>query len=233
MSTLYLIRHGQAGFASPEYDILSPRGAEQMQHLGAYLAERRVAIDAIYSGPRRRQILSAQALVEAARQQGATISDAQVLEDLDEFPFGEILQAAVSQGIRADYVALREELGGDPLHHPRGFEQLFRLSVGRWVNAQVAGPESFVDFVARIERGLTTIRSHEGRGRRIAVVTSAGVIAATARAALGLDGPTAMRLCLQLYNSSLSTFRYREDLLSLISLNCTPHLTSDALVTLR
>ena len=54
MSTLYLIRHGQASFGAEDYDVLSALGAEQARALGAYFAARRWPVDALYVGPRAR-----------------------------------------------------------------------------------------------------------------------------------------------------------------------------------
>ena len=55
MSTLYLIRHGQASYTSDEPP-LSDLGHQQALHLGRWAAERAFTLDAVYQGPRLRQI---------------------------------------------------------------------------------------------------------------------------------------------------------------------------------
>ena len=55
MSTLYLVRHGQASFGTDNYDQLSATGREQVQVLGNYFASLGERIDTIYSGALMRQ----------------------------------------------------------------------------------------------------------------------------------------------------------------------------------
>ena len=55
MSTLYLIRHGQASFGTDNYDQLSEKGRRQVQLLGEYFAETGEKIDRIYTGTLQRQ----------------------------------------------------------------------------------------------------------------------------------------------------------------------------------
>ncbi|MGH9838118.1 MAG: histidine phosphatase family protein [Blastocatellia bacterium] len=54
MSTIYLIRHGQAG-TRENYDVLSTLGREQARLLGAHFAERKMGFDSIYAGGLNRQ----------------------------------------------------------------------------------------------------------------------------------------------------------------------------------
>src|SRR5688572_2418798 len=55
MSTLYLVRHGQASFGTDNYDQLSKVGREQVVLLGQFFAEGAEKIDRIYSGSLQRQ----------------------------------------------------------------------------------------------------------------------------------------------------------------------------------
>jgi broad specificity phosphatase PhoE len=54
MTSLYLIRHGQAG-PRQRYDELSTLGREQARRLGDHFALRRVRFDAVVSGTLNRQ----------------------------------------------------------------------------------------------------------------------------------------------------------------------------------
>ncbi|MFV0278797.1 MAG: histidine phosphatase family protein, partial [Parahaliea sp.] len=63
MSTLYLIRHGQASFGADDYDKLSERGCRQADMVGRYFAEQGVKLDAAYSGDLLRQRETAQSVL--------------------------------------------------------------------------------------------------------------------------------------------------------------------------
>ena len=60
MSTLYLVRHGQASFGTANYDQLSATGREQAKRLAGRLRLRGERIDGIYSGSLMRQRETAQ-----------------------------------------------------------------------------------------------------------------------------------------------------------------------------
>jgi broad specificity phosphatase PhoE len=98
------------------------------------------------------------------------------------------------------------------------------------VNAK--GVESWLEFRARVRRGLSIVRS-DGRGRRIAVFTSAGPVAAAVQLALGADDDTALSMAFRVRNSSFSQFLFSGNRFSLASFNETPHLVDASLVTLR
>ena len=55
MATIYLIRHGQASFGADDYDKLSPLGEKQAEHVGYYLRDHGITLDAAYSGDLKRQ----------------------------------------------------------------------------------------------------------------------------------------------------------------------------------
>ena len=50
MSSLYLVRHGQASFLADDYDVLSPLGEEQARQLGRYWARIGLRVDEVIAG---------------------------------------------------------------------------------------------------------------------------------------------------------------------------------------
>jgi len=62
VSTIHLIRHGQASFGSADYDRLSSLGEQQVMHLRDHYARIRQPVDAIYSGTLQRQRSTAEIL---------------------------------------------------------------------------------------------------------------------------------------------------------------------------
>jgi hypothetical protein len=92
MSTLVLMRHGQASFGEARYDALSGLGLAQAQATGAWLRERGDTPTAVWHGPRRRHAdTAAQRLASA----GATPRP-QLAAGLEEFAEGEEVLAAAA-----------------------------------------------------------------------------------------------------------------------------------------
>jgi broad specificity phosphatase PhoE len=233
MGTLYLIRHGQAGFDQADYDVLSPLGAVQSQRLGAYFVLAKLGLDRLYCAPRRRHRETTAALRDGAQQAGVTLPEPLHAPAFDEFPFADILREACTTGLQSEYEALTVELGGrDPLTDGRAFIKLFRLAMQRWAAGSVKGTESFLDFTSRVRTGLHEITS-AGRGRHIAVVTSAGAIAALLMHLLELSPEQMLKFCLALRNTSFTELRFRDDEVSVISVNEVPHLLDPAQRTFR
>ena len=70
MSSLFLVRHGQASFLERNYDKLSAKGEEQARILGRYWAGLKISFDRVYSGPRVRQRETARIVGETYRTAG-------------------------------------------------------------------------------------------------------------------------------------------------------------------
>ena len=67
MSTIYLIRHGQASFGAADYDRLSPLGRRQADVTGQYFKACAISWDAVYCGDLKRQVDTA--LIASSHQQ--------------------------------------------------------------------------------------------------------------------------------------------------------------------
>jgi broad specificity phosphatase PhoE len=213
VSDLLLIRHSQASFGAADYDVLSELGIQQSQLLGKYLASTRTKLDAVYTGPRKRQIETAKLMMDAAREGGGSVpEDVTTVEELDEYPWE---------------VVFRQ---GD-MTTPGGFAD----SLGRWARGEIEsiGSTSYKAFVTRVREGLVRIMTFQGRGRTVAAVTSAGPITMSLQYALELRDTVALKLAWNIANSSITRFKYREGELSLVSYNSTPHLTWPEMVTRR
>jgi broad specificity phosphatase PhoE len=227
VGSLLLIRHGQASFAAEDYDVLSPLGEAQARLLGAHLA--RVRLDAVYSGPRRRQLETARGARQAAEAAGARWPEIVILDELDEFPFEQVLRIGMRE--IADAAARAEPLIGAQ----GGFSSAFHLVMERWIEGRLAGDfERWVDFIARVERGLERILAAEAAagqpGRRAAVVTSGGPIAITLRRALALSDAVTLRMQAVIANASVSELKHRRGAggeLTLTSFNSVHHLQTD------
>lgn len=223
MSSLHLIRHGQASFGAADYDVLSQLGIRQSTHLGRYLARRPQHFDAIYTGPRKRQIDTTRHMLDEARAHGADYPEPRVLEELDEYPAFELIEHFMPELARreADVAAV---LGGTA--DPPTIDRVMKRMLTMWANGELTTDvlESFAHFQARVVRGLRHIMGTEGRKRSVAVVTSGGPISIAMKHTLELSADQTMRVGWSIANASISRFRYREDELTLHSFNLVEHL---------
>ena len=226
MSLLHLIRHGQASFGAEDYDVLSPTGIQQARALGAHFAAAR--LDAVYTGPRRRQRDTAEHLRDAARAAGATLPETQLIDEFDEYPAFEIFKYVMPILLDSDE-AIRALAAASS--DGRVFEEVIR----RWLcGALDCGPhEAFDAFAVRVRRGLARVMAAEGRGRTVAVVTSGGPISVAVQLALDLAPEVLLRLQAVTYNASISDFKFSADRLSLVTFNNINHLTGRAPPTVR
>ena len=235
MSTILFIRHGQASFGSENYDELSPLGIEQSRCLGRHFAQFDDPIDAVYSGPCRRQRDTARHLIDAAKGEGRSLPDCRALPGMNEYPAFDILKRCVPLLLRTDPEFQSLFSPNAPLANDRHFNRAYNYVMALWVRGRLdLGPlESYVDFVSRVRASLETLQRDEGRGRRIAVVTSGGPISMILKLALELTDEMAMRMGAVVANSSLTDLKYDEGRMTLTAFNRVPHLNRKALVTYR
>jgi broad specificity phosphatase PhoE len=240
VSTLYLIRHGQASFGADDYDVLSETGIAQSRLLGTYLAEIGRGFDAVYSGPRQRQRDTASHMRDAARAQGFLLPEPVILDDLDEYPFEAIMKRTVANvnakdSALAGLISALGEGAGSVRERRAEYEALFQLIMQRWIEGELelGELESYRAFVARIRRGLASIMEREKRGKTICAISSAGAISISVMAATGVSDDTAFKLGWAMANTAISELRYRDRELSLAGFNALPHVRNMAMVTYR
>jgi broad specificity phosphatase PhoE len=241
MGTLILIRHGQASALAAEYDKLTPLGEQQARHLGREWARCGTVFDQVYYGPRERQRRSAELALEACAEAGGPEMAAEPLPSLDEFRI-EPLQKQFPE-MAARRPELQKYLPGLSPEAPDEVRMVAMQKVGAallrlWINDDIAaeGAESWSGFCARVEGALQSIVTKAAPRARIAAFTSAGLIGACARAALGLDPDRSLELVLRVRNASTSEFLFTRPAgsrFSLASFNETGHFAGQPrLVTL-
>lgn len=244
MATLYLVRHGQASFGAADYDVLSPLGAQQSRRLGAALARAKTRIDAVWVGALRRQRETWEHLRAGAAEEGLTLPDAVVDDDLREYPAHLIVQTFAHE-VAQDDPALGTLLavnggGGRTGALPEGVDArsvqaLFERILQRWGSGELAAPhiEAYEAFARRIGGVLRRIGQAARSGQRTLVITSGGPVAAATAHALGLGPEETLRLSWVLSNASVTELRQREARLSLWRFNGIAHLDDEALITYR
>ena len=242
MSTLFLIRHGQASFGAADYDVLSETGGRQARELGVHWANIGQPLDAVYTGPRRRHLDTARHMLDGARSRDVTYPEADELPELDEYPAFKLLRHWTPI-LEAEDSTFRDIWAGGSAQEPGGnrggnrrMEQAFHYIIDKWARGELdtGELETFAHFQARVRSGITTIAAREGRGRTIAVVTSGGPICMALQWSLTLADDIAIRQSWVIGNGSVSEFRYRDpSAIALVGFNALDHLRPSALITYR
>ncbi|MEZ5401541.1 MAG: histidine phosphatase family protein [Bryobacteraceae bacterium] len=239
MSLLTVIRHGQASFLAENYDRLSATGEEQARLLGHYWAATSQGFDRVYTGPAERQIRTAAIAGDQLRAAGAAWPEPEVVPGLDEFPAEPVVRAFLP-GLMERHEHLRTwvdqfQNGGDRASKQRAFDAVLRDVSQRWLRGEVSSPDlgTWEDFCDRVERAVGGIRAASSKSSRVAVFTSAGPMAATARVALGLSHEATLELTWSPRNASFSEFLFTSGRFSMSSFNTTPHLNEARLITYR
>ena len=238
MTTLLLIRHGQASLGAADYDVLSPLGELQARRLGAHLGASLAPPDRIITGPRKRQRDTATLLVAAARQRGAPYPDPTVALEFDEYPAQRVMQRHLPR-----FAADDPELGrhfADLQRHPpatrehrRAFEAVFQRMMRHWHDDDLGDPdiETSHAFQERVGHGLRELL--QPRGHTTLVVTSAGPVGVGLRLGLATDLWSAIRASFVVHNSALTELQSRGAAPMLTMFNAVPHLPDRAEITLR
>ncbi|MFC5697480.1 histidine phosphatase family protein [Pseudomonas sp. GCM10022186] len=215
MSSLYLLRHGQASFGTDDYDRLSPLGLRQALSTGASLAARHLRFDEVFVGPRRRHLETAEALLAAMPGAG----EPSRTSFLDEFAEGDALMRSA-----------RRRLGDGGWPQDRAEStRLYGEEIRRWA----AGADDIAEctpvepFRQQVVGWLHELLDKPGSGRCLLAVTSAGTIAVLVAEVLGLPRTRVADLLLMLDNAALSELVFRPGRVSLRSFNNTHHLPVD------
>ena len=230
MSTLVLVRHGQACAFSDDPDRLSQLGWEQARILGRFWAARNTQFDAVFRGTLRRQRETFEAVAEEYRRQGVTFPEAVVLPGLNEYDAQDLVRVIAPHIAEQDaafaqlWTAWQMESGGP--EENRRFQLMFEALVSRWIDGQLDGHglEPWEEFQRRVDSALSQIRDSGGRGTRLAAFTSGGPIGVAIQRCLGAPPMAALQLNWRVRNSSLTTFLFSGSRVSVDGFNELPHL---------
>jgi broad specificity phosphatase PhoE len=239
MSSLILVRHGQASFFAEDYDRLSDLGRNQAGLLGQFWDRRGLRFDEVYTGPRTRQQQTAELVGAGFVQTGASWPEPVVLPELDEYDLGGLLHRLAPELARqdrafADSVA-RYRQSADDASRMRNFQKAFEMLTRHWVTTapSLPGLETWPAFRTRVQRCLRHLVERPGRGRRVAVFTSGGFIGTVVQLALAAPDHIALEMGWRVRNCSLNEFVFTQDRLTLDGFNAVPHLDDPALWTYR
>ncbi|MEW6212427.1 MAG: histidine phosphatase family protein [Acidobacteriota bacterium] len=239
MSTLTLVRHGQARMFDGDYDRLSQMGEEQAGRLGAYWAGRQILFNEIYSGPQKRQIHTAEIVRDCYARAGLKFPEIVVLDEMREYDGDGIINGLLPQLLDRDdrirRLAEDYEKTSEGADRYRSFQRMFEAVTKLWVRGEVSSPavESFENFHSRVRRGLERITSREGSGRRVAVFTSGGPTSVAVQIASRAPEAMVMELNWRVRNCSLTEIVFSRERFTLDVFNTLPHLDDPRMWTYR
>lgn len=230
MSTVYLVRHGQASFTAADYDVLSERGQQQARVLGSAFARAKPRLHAVVSGDMLRHRQTAHACLEAMGRTPDWRSDA----GWNEFDHVRVITA--SRPEFADPERARAEMMAQP-DPQRAFQAMFEQAVMRWAGGahDADYSETWADFRARCMQALASVFDGLPSGTDALVFTSGGPIAALAQELLRIPDSDGFRLSWGLVNCGVTKLVRGRDGVRLSTLNGHAHFEGEhaALVTYR
>ena len=239
MSRLFLVRHAQASFLEPDYDRLSPAGVTQAGLLGHYWARRKMVFDRVFTGPRIRQRDTAKIVGQACQDAGVDHPEALVMKEFDEYQGEAVLEQGLPGLLEIDR-KIRElhqvfQNSASSTERRTNFQRMFEAVIGKWVGGELHlhEVESWVEFCARVNRGLQQVILASGRGQQVAIFSSAGPVAVAIERALNLEAEDTLRVVWMVRNCSYSEFLYSGERFTLSTFNSFPHLEDASMLTYR
>ncbi|MCL4410098.1 MAG: phosphoglycerate mutase family protein [Gammaproteobacteria bacterium] len=227
-TTVSLIRHGQASFGQKNYDQLSPLGMQQLEHVGAHLAQREEQIDVILRGNLARHEQSVDALLRGYGSSAGSSPDVVEVPEWNEFD-----HRAVMHAYAQDHAELRAWLANPkPIDTGSRAEtqqvmQIFREAVVRWQSGQHDADyaESWPQFLARVDQAWQTTQESIAMHQNVFVLTSGGPISLSVMASLQLPAESLISLNKRLVNGGFTRFLVASEQSSreLLSLNEQQH----------
>lgn len=213
MSTLTVVRHGQARPFDSNPDQLSALGEEQARALGLYWKRLGIVFDEVWSGSLQRQRQTAEL---------ASSVEARVSDDWNEYD---------ANGILHHFAPPYElEAGAD---RNRKFQRVFEPAMLAWLAAEEHPKvETWSVFRARVLRALARIQEGPSN-RNVALFTSGGPVSVLVQAAIGAQERSFLEVNWRVKNCSVTEFTFSRDRLSLDSFNALPHLEKAELRTFR
>lgn len=216
MSSLYLVRHGQASLGASNYDQLSAVGREQSTLLGQHFQALNLRFEHVFSGSLNRQVDTAQGVLSAYHAANAYAPALRKDKRFDEYDFEPILKT----------YAFVKGLDAIPIHDPRQFFVFLQAALTAWVEGALSSPAipPWRQFADRCEAALRDAASAASRDSRVLVVTSGGVIAAILCHVLGTEPKRFVDLNLAIRNAAITRVERTHTGWSLSSFNAMPHL---------
>jgi broad specificity phosphatase PhoE len=231
MSTLLLVRHGQARLFTDDYDRLSDLGFDQAEALARFWLERGIRPDQVFSGSMVRQRQTADKVGEVFATSGEEWPELQEVPGLNEYPAEEITRSLVPALREADpsLDELASALNSSE-HYADKYRYLHRLLetvIARWIMGDygdVDVPLSWKTFSGAVRSALREVMSNSESGKTIALFMSGGPVAVSVQTILQAPDIKAADLNWRVHNCSVTRYTFSGERVSLDAFNDVSHL---------
>jgi broad specificity phosphatase PhoE len=233
VSTLTLIRHGQAAPFQRTDAALTPTGEAQAAKLAQFWLRNGVRFDEVHCGALARQVRTAQVVAECFRESGQSWPDAPADRSWNEYDATGVIGHYVPADARLAALAAEYEKACGGPDENRRFQHMFEAAMGCWLEGkQDDGVEPWSAFRDRVTSALRRIMKGPA-SRRVAVFTSGGPIGFAVHYALQAPAQSFLDLNWRVRNCSVSEFVFDPRRFTLDYFNAIPHLDEAVLRTYR
>ena len=212
MTTLYLVRHGQASFTAENYDNLSELGHRQSAWLGEHFAARGIVFARAVCGTLQRQRQTARSLLDAMGSAQAAVEH----PGWNEYSGDALYKAYHGEG----WATARAK--GDV----REFYRTIKAALSDWAEEKLPGPlpETWREFGERVSAAMRAACEGLPADATVLATSSGGAISRAVAGLLQAPSQTAIELNLQYRNSAFCEIFVSPRSMRLVSFNCIPHL---------
>jgi broad specificity phosphatase PhoE len=242
LSTVHLVRHGQAG-TRDAYDSLSELGKRQAQLLGEHFVSQGIRFTSAYVGALSRQQQTAEQVNGAYANAGACFPAMSIDPGWNEFDLARVYReltpclAAEDPEFQREFEGMQEQIriseGAHGATIQRKWQPCDTKLVKAWISGRYAySGETWPQFRERIAACRLKMRDAQ-RDENIVVFTSATPIAIWTGLSLDISDDRVMRLAGAMYNASYTVLRLREEQVQLLTFNAAPHLAAPGARTHR
>ena len=216
MTTIYLVRHGQASFGADIYDKLSPYGELHAKVLGQYFDQILKEAPYAVAGSMQRHQQTASLALEKCFPESEIVTDSA----WNEFNHQQVF-AQYEPRFNEPHL-LKEDVSKEA--NPRAYlAKIFEGAIERWTGGEYHHEydESWPHFKSRVETALQDLCDElaQTRPRYAVVFTSGGVISVAVGKILGLSPEKTFALNWAIANTSITTLRLVGNEPQLLSLN--------------
>jgi broad specificity phosphatase PhoE len=214
-------------------------GEAQALRLGQYWVRQKMVFHQVCTGPRARQKDTARIVAATYRDAGLRFPEPVVMQEFDEYQGDAVLEHGLPRllesncEVRKLHQAFQNSSSSD--RRLANFEKMFEMVITKWVDGEIVLPtvESWPEFCARVDHGLSQCMSENGRGQQLAIFCSGGPIGVAMRRACHLSSQDTLRAAWMVRNCSYSEFLFSNDRFTLSTFNAFPHMDDVSLLTYR
>lgn len=215
MTTIYLVRHGQASFGAESYDKLSPNGEAQSKVLGQYLDKILKEEPYVVAGSMQRHQQTARISLDEYFSEASIETNSA----WNEFNHQQVFERYDPSFSNPEALKQSFAISDDPHQF---LSEVFGHAVKRWTdNEHHDYDESWSEFQNRVNGALKKLCNDlmETQPRYAVVYTSGGVISTLVGSLLGLSIEKTFALTWAIANTSITTLRLVGNEPQLLSLN--------------